>query len=113
MSTKTKHDKHLQEMYDAKMRKREERKIARESFDGNKTTWFADMRTAIMDKIDDIKALLQTKQSEIKAKQSLFMVKHADLIEKGTTKQNDLRHKVSRLLHAAADKVDVATELKT
>lgn len=112
MSIKTKHDKHLQEIYDAKMRKLAERKIARESFDGNKTTWFEDVRSALMDKVEDIKDLIQTKQAELKAKQSLFMVKHADLIEKGTAKQNDLRHKVSALLHAAADKVDVVTELK-
>jgi hypothetical protein len=113
MSIKTKHDKHVQEMYDAKMRKREERKVARESFDGNKTTWFADIRTAVMDKLEDIKHLVQSKQAALKAKQSAFMEKHADLIEKGTAKQTDLRHKISGLLHAAADKVDVATDAKS
>jgi predicted transcriptional regulator len=112
MSIKTKHDKHLQEMYDAKMRKLAERKIARESFDGNKTTWFEDVRSALMDKVEDIKDLIQTKQVELKAKQSALMEKHADLIEKGMSKQTDLRHKASSFLHAVADKVDVASDVK-
>lgn len=99
MSLKTKHDKHLQDLYAAKQRKREARQLVRESFARPEpSTWLARLSQDFAQQIELVRERLEHVPIQLKTQQMRFL-------QRGQVLQQRYRAQLSGLLRRAAVRV--------